>query len=113
MNTVFRRPATPGDVLREEYMKPLNISNRALAEATGLPEGSISPLLRGKGRVTYEVAVRLGNYFGTTPEFWLNLQHALDRHLLQMDTFTWRQIESIKPITEPLPVVKRGRTVQS
>jgi addiction module HigA family antidote len=108
MTEKLRRPTTPGEILREEYLIPLNITNKALAAATGLPEGSISPLVRGKGRVTYEVALRLSKYLGTTPEFWLNLQHKLDEHVLRADTYTWRQIEAIKPITEPLPVPKRG-----
>jgi addiction module HigA family antidote len=70
----------PGEVLREEFMKPLGLSANALAIALRVPATRIADLLRqDKPRaVTADTALRLGRYFGTTPDFWLNLQSAYD-----------------------------------
>jgi addiction module HigA family antidote len=75
----------PGEVLREEFMKPLGLSANALALALRVPATRIGEILRdpgeGGGRprtVTADTAIRLARYFGTTPEFWLNLQSAYD-----------------------------------
>lgn len=106
-----RKPTTPGEVLKEEFMRPLNISNRILAAATGLPEGSISPFLHGRTRVTYEIAYRLAKYLGTTIQFWLNLQEAVDHYVLTVDTFKMRHIDGIVPITAPLEKADRKNTV--
>jgi addiction module HigA family antidote len=75
----------PGEVLREEFMKPLGLSANALALALLVPATRIGEILRnasgGRGKpraVTADTALRLARYFGTTPEFWLNLQSAYD-----------------------------------
>ena len=70
----------PGEVLREEFMKPLGLSANALAIALRVPATRIADILRqDKPRaVTADTALRLGRYFGTTPDFWLNLQSACD-----------------------------------
>jgi addiction module HigA family antidote len=71
---------SPGEILREEFMKPLGLSANALAIALRVPATRIGEILRqDKPRaVTADTAIRLGRYFGTTPEFWLNLQSAHD-----------------------------------
>jgi addiction module HigA family antidote len=75
----------PGEVLREEFMKPLNLSANALALSLRVPATRIGEILRdpseGRGKpraVSADTAIRLARYFGTTPEFWLNLQSAYD-----------------------------------
>ena len=65
---------TPGDVLREEFMVPLGLSARALARDLKVPSNRISAILAGDRGVTAETAILLGERFGTSPEFWLNLQ---------------------------------------
>ena len=65
---------TPGDVLREEFMVPLGLSARALARDLKVPSNRISAILAGDRSVTAETAILLGERFGTSPEFWLNLQ---------------------------------------
>ena len=102
MSEKLRKPTLPGEVLREEFMKPLNLTNAVLAAGTGLPVGSIGSLMRGTCRVTYEVARRLAAYLNTTPEFWLNLQTDVDRYVLENDSFKMRQINAIVPVTEPV-----------
>ncbi len=72
------RPVHPGEILQEEYLVPLGMSANALADALGVPANRISQILRGRRSVTAETALRLSVAFGTTPEFWMNLQSAYD-----------------------------------
>jgi antitoxin HigA-1 len=69
---------TPGEVLREEFMVPLGLSARALARAIGVPPNRVTEILNGERAVSAETAILLGRRFGTTPEFWMNLQTAHD-----------------------------------
>jgi addiction module HigA family antidote len=71
-------PVTPGDVLREEFMVPLRLSGRALARELGVPSNRITEIMAGERAVTAETAIMLGERFGTSAEFWLNLQMAHD-----------------------------------
>ena len=73
----------PGEVLREEFMKPLGLSANGLALALRVPATRIGDILRAEKprAVTADTAMRLARYFGTTPEFWLNLQSAYDLSL--------------------------------
>ncbi len=70
----------PGEVLREEFMQPLGLTANALALALRVPATRVGDILRAEKprAVTADTAIRLGRYFGTTPEFWLNLQAAYD-----------------------------------
>jgi antitoxin HigA-1 len=70
----------PGEILREEFMKPLGLSANALAIALRVPATRIAEILRQEKprAITADTAIRLGRYFGTTPDFWLNLQSAYD-----------------------------------
>jgi addiction module HigA family antidote len=67
---------TPGEVLREEFMAPLGLTARALARDMDVPPNRITEILNGERRVTAETALRLARRFGTTAEFWMNLQTA-------------------------------------
>jgi addiction module HigA family antidote len=71
-------PVTPGEVLREEFMVPLGLSARALARDIGVPSNRITAILTGDRGVTAETAIMLAERFGTSAEFWLNLQMAHD-----------------------------------
>ncbi len=77
-----RIPTHPGEILREEFLKPLGVSQVALAEHLGVPVQRINELVRGKRGVTSETAWLLAGALGTTPEFWINLQtnHDLARN---------------------------------
>jgi len=68
------RPIHPGEILREEYLEPLGMSANALAGALRLTAARINEIVREKRGITPDTALRLSRYFGTTPEFWLNLQ---------------------------------------
>ena len=73
-----RIPTHPGEVLSEEFLKPLGVTQVALAEHLGVPVQRINELVRGKRGVTPQTAWLLAGAFGTTPDFWINLQTAHD-----------------------------------
>lgn len=64
----------PGEILKEEFLDPLNLSARGLAEELHVPNNRISDLVRGERGMTADTAIRLARHFGTTPTFWMNLQ---------------------------------------
>jgi antitoxin HigA-1 len=67
-------PLHPGEVLREEYLEPLNLTPYALARACRVPRTRIERIVREEIGITADTALRLARYFNTTPQFWLNLQ---------------------------------------
>ena len=71
-------PLTPGEALLEEFMRPLNLTARALAAEMGVPGNRISAIINGSRGITAETAIRLGRRFGTTAELWMNLQSGHD-----------------------------------
>ena len=66
--------SSPGEILAEEFLEPLGISQYRLAKAIGKPQSAISDIVRGKRSITPEMAWLLSRALGTTPEFWLNLE---------------------------------------
>ena len=80
------RPIHPGEILREEYLEPLGLSANALARALGVPANRISAILAGKRNSSADSALRLGRAFGTSPEFWLNLQVAHDLRVAERES---------------------------
>ncbi len=68
----------PGEFLLEEFLKPLGMSARSLASAIDVPANRITEIINGDRSVTADTAIRLGRYFSTTSQFWLNLQTAHD-----------------------------------
>jgi addiction module HigA family antidote len=73
-----RAQAHPGAVLRRKFMDPLGLSANALALGLRVPVTRIGDLLKARRAITADTALRLARYFGTTPEYWLNLQTAYD-----------------------------------
>lgn len=71
-------PVHPGEVLLEEFLSPLGISQYRLAKDTSVPPRRINEIVHGKRAVTADTALRLGRYFGVTARFWLNLQAQFD-----------------------------------
>ena len=68
----------PGEILLEEFLKPLNLTAYRLSKDTEIPQTRISQILKGKRRITADTALRLASYFGTTAKFWLGLQDDFD-----------------------------------
>ena len=78
MNPTNRKPTSPGEILREEFLIPLNISQKQLADHIGCEFKVINRIINERAQVTPKVAIKLGAAFDTTPDFWLNAQKALD-----------------------------------
>ena len=72
------RPIHPGEILREEFIEPLGLSANALAIALRVPAPRINDIVRERRAVSPDTALRLARYFGTTPQFWMNLQTSHD-----------------------------------
>lgn len=72
------RPIHPGEILREEFVTPLGLSANALARDLHVPTNRVTALLHEERGITADTALRLARYFGTTPEFWMNLQATHD-----------------------------------
>ncbi len=84
-------PIPPGEILLEEFMRPLGLSAAALARAIRVPPNRVSQLLAGKRSVSADAALRLGKYFGVSPEIWLELQADYDLRVARRTT--WRRVE--------------------
>lgn len=71
-------PIHPGEVLQEDFIAPLGVTQHRVAVAIGVPPRRINEIVHGKRRVTADTALRLGRYFGTSAQFWINLQSRFD-----------------------------------
>ncbi len=88
MLTNNMRPIHPGEILREEFLAPTEMSVSALAMALRVPAPRINDIVREKRAITPDTALRLARYYSTTPEFWLNLQIAYELRLARKKSFT-------------------------
>lgn len=75
----------PGEILLEDWLKPLNISQYALAKAIGVPPRRINEIVQGKRAITADTALRLAVFFGTDAQSWLNLQTHYDAEMVRVD----------------------------
>ena len=78
MSTRKLKPIHPGEVLFEEFLRPMKLSQNALARALSVPPRRINEIVHGKRRVTADTALRLSRFFRMSPEFWLGLQMQYD-----------------------------------
>ena|ERR1041385_6894719 len=91
-------PVQPGDVLREDFMKPLRLSAYAVAKAISATPIAISQICRGKRSVSAEMALKLGRLFNVSPELWMGIQADYDLEVARM-----RSQERIQRDVHPLP----------
>jgi antitoxin HigA-1 len=92
---IIKRPAAgwnvqgvathPGEVLEEEFLKPMGISRHKLAMDTHMPATRVGEIVRGRRAISPDTALRLARYFGTSPEFWLNLQQQYDLSVVRAE----------------------------
>jgi len=91
-------PMHPGEVLREEFLLPLNMSAGALAKACNVPRTRIERIASEETSITADTALRLSRAFGTTAEFWLNLQNAYDMRVAER--LIARDLAKIEPVSK-------------
>lgn len=89
-----REPTHPGEILCEEFLLPMNITQRELANAIHVPYQRINELVNKKRGVTPSTALRLGKFFGVSPDFWLNLQ--MRSELFKAQNAEQKDLESIQ-----------------
>jgi len=92
-------PITPGEILREDFMEPLDISINRLARDLSVPPNRISEIVNGKRSISADTALRLQRYFGVEAQFWLNLQTEYDLRMIKRKIWTdiERRIIPVKP----------------
>ncbi len=78
-------PIHPGEILREEFLKPMTLSVYEFANTINVPRSRANDIVRGRRAITTDTALRLARYFGTTPEFWINLQSRYDLDVADRD----------------------------
>ena len=89
-------PVHPGEVLREDFLGPMNLSAYTVARACGVPRTRIERLVREETPVTADTALRLAKYFGTTPAFWMGMQAQYD--LERTEDEVSAEIKRIQPV---------------
>jgi addiction module HigA family antidote len=92
-----RAPTPPGEMLREEWLKPLGITQLAFADALGMTRPRLAEIISGKRGVTPDSAMRLARVLGTTPMFWLNLQLVVDLYEAQHSPAA-KAVAKLKPL---------------
>lgn len=85
----------PGEILKEEFLRPMELSGYALAKAVGVKPQSVNDIVLKKRGISADMAMRLGRFFRTTPEFWMNLQTAYE--LAKVKAALGRRIQEIQP----------------
>ena len=90
--------ATPGEILLEDFLKPLGITQYRLAKEIGVPQRRIGEIVAGKRAITADTAARFGVFFGMEAEFWLNLQAHYD--LVQTREVLADRLAEIQPLTK-------------
>lgn len=86
----------PGEILMEEFIEPYGITQHRLAVAIGVPPRRINEIVHGKRSITADTALRLGRYFGTSAQFWLNLQTSYDLRVERRGLEA--QLDAIQPL---------------
>jgi len=90
-----RQPTHPGNILKEDYLKPLSVTIQDMALALGVSRKTLSKIVNCRGAITPDMALRLSRAFDTTPELWMNLQKNYDLWHAAHESKSWR---SVKPI---------------
>ena len=96
------KPVHPGEILLEEFIKPLGISQYRLAKDINVSQMKISEIVNKKRRVTVNTALRLSKYFGVSPEFWMGIQNDYDIENAMDNKEVYNNIEKIQPLENML-----------
>ena len=92
-------PVHPGEILNEEFLKPLGVSQYRLAKETSVPPRRINEIVRGQRSISVDTGLRLSRYFGTSERFWLNLQthYDLEKEKDRLGKRLDREVKSFQP----------------
>jgi len=88
-----RRPTHPGNILKEDYILPLSITIKDMAENLGVSRKTLSKIINERGAITPDMALRLSRAFDTTPDFWLNLQKNFDLWQAEIGSQEWKKVK--------------------
>jgi len=99
MRKIKRQPTHPGKILKEDYLVPLSITIKDMAELLCVSRKTVSKIVNSRGSVTPDMALRLSRAFNTTPELWLNLQKNYDLWNAEKQSAEWKKVKPI-PISE-------------
>lgn len=94
-STITDDLSTPGEILREEFLEPLGVSQYELAKRIRVDQSRISRIIRGRQAITADTALRLAAFFGTTPQFWMRLQEGYDLARARAET----PLDAIHPLS--------------
>ena len=97
MKKMIRRPTHPGNILKEDYLLPLSITIKGIADSIGVSRKTMSKIINERGAITPDRAVRLSRAFETTPDLWLKLQKNYDLWNAENASKEWQKV---KPITQ-------------
>lgn len=97
--TELYEPVHPGEILAEEFLHPYELTARGLAKELGVEPAHVDEILEGGQRISADTALRLGRFFGTTAEFWLNLQTHYDLRMAERDQGTREGLEGIRSVS--------------
>ena len=92
------RPVHPGEVLREDYLKPTGISAHALAKQLHVPASRINDIVLERRGISADTALRLCRFFGGDAQSWLNLQTAYDLRVAELDEALQRAVQAVRPM---------------
>ncbi|MBI4777147.1 MAG: HigA family addiction module antidote protein [Deltaproteobacteria bacterium] len=93
MRKMTKRPTHPGHIIKEDYLVPLRVTIKDVAEALGVSRKTLSKIIHERGSVTPDMALRLSRAFETTPDFWLNLQKNVDLWRAETESDEWKKVK--------------------
>ncbi len=95
MRRMIRRPTHPGNIIKEDYLLPLSITIKDMADSLGVSRKTLSKIINERGAITPDMALRLSRAFDTTPDFWLNLQKNYDLWQAEKASKEWQKVKPI------------------
>ena len=97
MRKMKRQPTHPGKIIKEDYLTPLSITIKDMAELLGISRKTLSKIINGRGSISPDMALRLSRAFDTTPDLWLNLQKNYDLWHAEISSKEWQSVKPIAP----------------
>jgi addiction module HigA family antidote len=93
MRRMIRRPTHPGNIIKEDYLLPLSIAIKDMADTLGVSRKTLSKIINERGAITPDMALRLSRALDTTPDFWLNLQKNYDLWHAETASKEWQKVK--------------------